>query len=481
MKRLALILSFIFFALGLEAGKETRNQRISGAAMVSGANVFASDDKYPNCEVPGQSVVLASKGKITFGINEYSPSYITGFPSNGITVVLNVTAYDKLTNMITVSNPVRLTLSFNNSGEYTDKNIFSLPGSHLIGATIVQFEDPVTSAVIPAASVPQNLFLETEVETDRYYAFNFNYFASNPGYVVANNYLSASDELEIHWQNIPGAEEYELEWTYINDYDGAGNYYSVTGLPSGFPFSFRDNTTRVQVTGLSYKISLIFEHGYILYRVRGIGRDIVSPYTPIPGTWSADPNTLVSVNLQNHLTTYPTQFFINSGVSNLAHETNKNWQYSASYAEDGKKKEVVSYFDGSLHNRQSVTKINSTENVVVGETFYDHQGRPVIQVMPAPSLSSIIKFTPGFNQLNSACPFFRLFNIIVVIIKFGVRGCLPGQPECINYIIFTKLLQENRFSQAAIFIQCFINNVPGIYFTIVSRGKGADMVGKIHS
>lgn len=45
---------------------------------------------------------------------------------------------------------------------------------------------------------------------------------------------------------------------------------------------------------------------------------------------------------------------------------------------------MISYFDGSLHNRQSVTKVNTEQNVIVGETIYDHQGRPAVNVLPAP-------------------------------------------------------------------------------------------------
>src|SRR6266540_3694003 len=59
----------------------------------------------------------------------------------------------------------------------------------------------------------------------------------------------------------------------------------------------------------------------------------------------------------------------------LWHEQNLNWQYAAAFSEEGKKKEVVSYFDGSLRTRQMVT-INNSDNVaVVQETVFDEFGR----------------------------------------------------------------------------------------------------------
>ena len=75
-----------------------------------------------------------------------------------------------------------------------------------------------------------------------------------------------------------------------------------------------------------------------------------------------------------------------------------NWQASTSFAEEGKRKSVVQYFDGSLRNRQTVTKDNSSNTTVVAESFYDYQGRSVIQVLPAPTLNSIIKYAHNFNK-----------------------------------------------------------------------------------
>jgi len=88
-------------------------------------------------------------------------------------------------------------------------------------------------------------------------------------------------------------------------------------------------------------------------------------------------------------------YFLNDG-----HEENLNWQVSTTFAEDGLRKTVISYFDGTLRSRQTVTKDNSQETptTVVAETFYDFQGRPTIQVLPAATLSTVIAFTKNFNN-----------------------------------------------------------------------------------
>jgi hypothetical protein len=87
----------------------------------------------------------------------------------------------------------------------------------------------------------------------------------------------------------------------------------------------------------------------------------------------------------------------------VGHERNLNWQSSITFAEEGKRKVVVQYFDGSLRSRQTVTKDNTTNTTIVAETFYDYQGRPAVNVLPAPSLNNIIKYSRSVNaDMNGA-------------------------------------------------------------------------------
>ena len=115
---------------------------------------------------------------------------------------------------------------------------------------------------------------------------------------------------------------------------------------------FKRNSTRIQTKDSSYRIPLIFNNGYLIYRVRPVGRflDDSTLSKVYYGSWSMNLN-----QAYNTVYDWPNVLTINK-----PHESGlKNWQYQASYAEDGKKKDVVSYFDGSLRNRQTVTKINT--------------------------------------------------------------------------------------------------------------------------
>jgi hypothetical protein len=66
---------------------------------------------------------------------------------------------------------------------------------------------------------------------------------------------------------------------------------------------------------------------------------------------------------------------------------------------------VISYFDGSLRNRQSVTLNNTDNKNIVQETIYDALGRPAASILPAPTKDSTIHYFRGFNKNNSGNPY----------------------------------------------------------------------------
>ncbi|MDB5149793.1 MAG: hypothetical protein JWQ57_3813, partial [Mucilaginibacter sp.] len=78
-----------------------------------------------------------------------------------------------------------------------------------------------------------------------------------------------------------------------------------------------------------------------------------------------------------------------------------NWQYSAAFAEDGKKKEVISYFDGALRGRQTVS-INNADNVpVVQENIYDEFGRAAASILPSPYKDPAVTETPSLHYVTN--------------------------------------------------------------------------------
>ncbi|HEY6902142.1 MAG TPA: hypothetical protein VI233_15910, partial [Puia sp.] len=214
--------------------------------------------------------------------------------------------------------------------------------------------------------------------------------------------------LTVSWNpaDFGGHDEFDLEWTFLDGQGIRGIYLDNHNPPSG-PYNvdgeiirrwMAHDATRVTVAGPPYKISVPYLDGYVLVRLRKV---------------SYDPDTKVR-KAEDWV------FTDGSGNTTLAHVSPPasekfNVQYTASFAEEGKRKEVITYFDGTQRNRQSVTLNNSdlfkdvNNNDVpvatVQETIYDLFGRPAANMLPAPTRSSSLNFYPSFNLDENNKPY----------------------------------------------------------------------------
>ncbi len=201
-----------------------------------------------------------------------------------------------------------------------------------------------------------------------------------------NTEYSAADFMLVKWDGIDYVEGYELEWTYVDIYLlNEGKFWKENKLEFASS-DFENNASRVFVeNGLEYRIPLLYDKGFLVYRMRAVYKDACDAEYLLYTDW-----THQSCN-----------GFINCFSSNYqllaGHERNLNWQASRSFAEDAKSRESISYFDGSQRNRQSLAYVNSDANVVVSEQYYDYLGRPAVQALPVPGESKI-NFHEDFNQ-----------------------------------------------------------------------------------
>ncbi|MDR1729035.1 MAG: DUF6443 domain-containing protein, partial [Prevotellaceae bacterium] len=190
-------------------------------------------------------------------------------------------------------------------------------------------------------------------------------------------------EYKVTWGAITAAEEYHLEWVHVN------NYSDQPGQETFLEYDFDKNATRISTHENSYSISPVFDKGYLLCRVRSIGYDDLDKKFPVASRWSCEPDGC-SARISTPLPSF--------AIKTLAHTGDRlNWQYITSYAEAGKKKEVVTYYDGTMRSQQAVTRLNTDSISIVGETYYDHQGRAAIQSLPVPGGRSTLNFHPDFN------------------------------------------------------------------------------------
>lgn len=367
-----------------------------------GINVLAIDEKYKSLPLDGasgqikkDSISIVSdtvffngplystvvntysvQNIITFKINEYANRVLPDSFKVKLKFTVNFT---NNLNQIIIKND-SLTIDYHRLKSYTGKAVFTQTGFH---RSSVKLTD-----VIPiygdSSVFLSSLMLENEIWISRDYQFNCSNDAIHT-ISFDNSAVSTNGELKVFWNKQRNADEYDLEWSYI-DSTAFTNYY----FPSTTNFDpdkiFDDNTTRVSVITEDYDIPLLYDNGgVIFFRVRPV--QVKPNGQRIEATWSSD------YVPDGGMGTY----------SYAGHERTLNWQSTTTFAEGGLRKSVVQYFDGLLKARQLVTKDNTTGTTVVAETLYDFQGQPVIQVLPSPTLNTMIQFTPDFNlDINGA-------------------------------------------------------------------------------
>lgn len=262
----------------------------------------------------------------------------------------------------------------------------------------------IISTTITAASVPATftgIKLYHEVVAQVYDVLNLQTPSQiNPAFSLSHSdvLLAKNGTLDVTWSSIKGATSYELEWTYVSDvdtnYDIVNNVKVFRSLAyskiSVRDYLFRHNSSRVNTVQTTYSIPLVYEKGLILYRLRALGKNQVGgKLIEVKSLWSAPENF-------TNLSSFPSaNIYPFKGL-----DIDMNWQASVSYAEEGKNKAVVSYHDGTSRNRQAVTKINTDERAIVGETMYDYNGRPQIQTLPVPTKGNVLNYHHRFNKIE---------------------------------------------------------------------------------
>ncbi|HXP52072.1 MAG TPA: hypothetical protein VN922_19100, partial [Bacteroidia bacterium] len=314
---------------------------------------------------------------VTLGIDHNSPIYNPD--SMQLQVTISITGVDRNNVAITPVTSQVLSVRYTpfTYTTYLDKSAFVFKNAYQYTVTITNISGSINgSPVATLDSLPYNVYLDADVQLQRYYDYADTGLNAPRVYAPDSAIIDCgtkANELNVSWNTQIGAEQYDLEWTFVNDYDSnsitAGNYLSENQLA----YNFRFNSTRITTTATNYNITLAYEHGYLVYRVRGVGKDMYNPSIDMTGAWSLADSGGVS-------SAAPAVFHVMA-----AHEGDgKDWQYNATFAEEGKKKEVITYYDGSLRSREAVTKMNSDSNVLVGQTIYDFQGRPAVTVLPTP-------------------------------------------------------------------------------------------------
>ena len=260
---------------------------------------------------------------------------------------------------------------------YQDVQIKVYPNLYQAKLTILHFYDITTGT--PVSITPpltyQNCFVELAMRYQPYE--KTHYLPSDMGLNVTTSFDPTTQLLNVNWAHSTtpylgtlSPAQYELEWTYVDNYAPDGTALS----PYSVHYDFKNNATRILTDSLSYKIPIVYPKGYIAYRVRMIRVDSTIYRYPIYGFWSL-PNVSGTIGSLSSASYYE--------ITNPHSGDSLNWNYTIHFAEGGKYKHVVAYFDGMLKNRQTLTRFNAQPNLLLAtENIYDYEGRPAITTLP---------------------------------------------------------------------------------------------------
>lgn len=354
------------FAQFEEGKEEVYYARIKGDSLLSPANAFRT---LTCLTVSGEKLADRKiKNIITFKINEEDLTYLPA----SFTAVVNFTI-ETSTDPTPVAKSLTVNYDKTSAAKYNVRDYIVLPTAEtMVKITVTGITPNNTTGFNPRLV----LQLENEMRVLRY----FDLAASTPLLTPAfNSPVNNIDAVNVSWNWDPGGATQnnmnQLEWAWVEN-EMAGYY--VEGGVMNLDRLFAANATRVDLDfgQNNYNIPLLYSgNGKLYYRVRAALRK--NNGSVITGPWCLP----------------SPQYYTFNG-----HEPDLNWQSRTSFAENGKFKTVIQYFDGSLRSRQTVTKDNLTGNTVVAETIYDLQGRPNIQVLPTPTADNTMKYFADFNR-----------------------------------------------------------------------------------
>ncbi len=306
-------------------------------------------------------------------------------------VYVDVTGYRADGSLFTESHKLYTEYSNTPMATPTDRSAVVFDGVH-------QMDVKVTKVMVNGNQVNSNTYfsaleLSAIISVERSYKLG----------TETINGLNAKVEnsfVNVAWDSISGAEEYDLEWTFVNSmYNNAKpGEELVVGYreDSQVNYNFIGNATRVRVSGTSYKLPALFEGGYLLFRLRPVSYKKIGKIGVVTGNWTGNPSGIVS----NHSARIA--FKLNTSVA--PHENGLNWIHEANFAEEGKRKDLVTYADGLDKPHQMVTYLPSQKESILKETVYDEFGRTIIETLPTPTGINELKFFRGFYLDNTKKP-----------------------------------------------------------------------------
>ncbi|SCC64058.1 hypothetical protein GA0116948_1267, partial [Chitinophaga costaii] len=407
MKKIALLLLPLLFAAGSALAAIEPYRQVLQGHIKKGDTLLVKDEKFQNSAIDWTSISNRSvTNVVTFSLWRDTLMVLTKkFTVNVDLKVEYWSRPDQQDPVVVAHVPLKISYDTATGAVYAPQDIYQFMNGYKVKLTVNDIKSPELGDALPGI-----FLLSSQVIVDRSYTTPqggnktaallktaaAQLTSGNLAQVTLNQLDTTSAQVNVLFPTDNTAEEYDLEWTYVDEESDPGRQLAVNGTATAdaaLAVMFRNNATRVTLgNAASYNINVISYDAYLLLRIRRVS------YTS--GFRNEQP-WQYQMTLWNATQTTSTTSQAVVLLSAPWHQPRLNWQYSASFAEEGKKKEVISYLDGSLRNRQAVTLNNSDNIAVVQENVYDRFGRSVANILPAPINKQALEYYRSLNLSNT--------------------------------------------------------------------------------
>lgn len=193
--------------------------------------------------------------------------------------------------------------------------------------------------------------------------------------------------LQIGWEFVKGADHYEFEYVFVSD----GFNATLPHDDVNVPFSFKE-ATRLILKENFYYVPMTYPAGSLLYRARAV---FMNGGEPEYGDWSYEPLASDGIaDARSADVLNPCIYYLTRAN---ALESDKSWTSESVFIENGKRKDMLSFQDGSGRSRQTVSRITSDDVAVVSEKKYDQYGRPALSILPGATHDKGMKYYSSDN------------------------------------------------------------------------------------
>lgn len=254
-------------------------------------------------------------------------------------------------------------------------DLLELRGGQLVQFNIDNFSVDQSLSNTQLELIKDKLIVKTYTKDTRYYHKHlFNPIISSD---IQTSYNATKKEIIITWSVLEYAEAYDIQWLFLDSYEGGQSSTSnvlkpeievSTEISTDSIIERFQKASKLAISSNTITIPAVGGKSRFVCRVRPTGKIGKDFHLQYEAPWSEVVEHLVPI---------------------VIHEGDKlNYQSIITYAEDSKYKIVNQYFDGRMASRQKVTKLQSNNFALVQESIYDKIGRKAIEVLPAPVKSN---------------------------------------------------------------------------------------------